>query len=362
MRLGSAPVGVYSDDGDLIGVLSPDGDVMPLIRMYPNYTFMLAAGAAGKLTKGFAYTAQDTGSDYKWNGTALIAKDGYPAIRNVAGRCAIPTGYIAGQGKFSSRAILIAAENLSIIALELPNYCATFAGTNTTETINTTAILSLRVSIEYPLGTTPTVFDIAANQTLSVPAGDKLRTDFKPLPVMIPRGARFGFKSYGTTSSGVVFAGGGSNAVASDLEGDWYVYGSGSVDHTGDTTNPSTMASGASYRPTAVLSASSNPSYYLLGDSLETGNGGGSDNYDASLHKGLFARAVGPYFAYCSAGVPSDRAYLFAAGNNTNRLATAANHTVALTNYGNNDINNGQIAAQLAASITAIAALLPIPL
>ena len=135
---------------------------------------------------------------------------------------------------------------------------------------------TVKASIEYPLGTTPTQV-LFAGATSQVVTPGKVLYQSDACPVYIPAGARFAVKLYATWTTGV------ANLMLSSLGasgtvGEWFTVGVGVADNTlNNTTLSSSFTVGAAGRgvglPCAVYGqlASAVPVIGFIGDSISQG-------------------------------------------------------------------------------------------
>lgn len=265
----------------------------------------------------------------------------------VATRTQIPNAILSGDLSLSGESYHIARDTISTIQLVVPNfyvriYEATFVETALgADSTWAASVQNLRTGERTQMtwggATTATVQDLTYGYTDTV----TLRT-----PIL--RGDKFAVRlwvhnpvnpPYYTTD----------NCPPGDL-----------IEVSGGASNDKTMGGNmadqialGSLRPAAILSTTTRPSIYLLGDSRMAGYG---DTMDSSLDVGEAARSVGPYFGYINAGIPGDRLQFYKT-NSALRLQLTQFCSHVIGNLGGNDIIQGRSAPDIIADLNTVWAL-----
>lgn len=138
---------------------------------------------------------------------------------------------------------------------------------------------------------------------------------------------------------------------------------SGSVltDRTTATGTFTSTDASTTWGPLGVLAVHNQPAGYLLGDSIDFGNGGAGriDVPTAAFNLGMLARVVGPNFGYVDVTRPGMAMTTFNPATNTNRLALAAYATFLVQGLDTNDVNVGGAVATLETNSLATRNLYP---
>ena len=189
--------------------------------------------------------------------------------------------------------------------------------------------LTIRVSIEYPVGTLTQV-TFSGNATGTIPDGGTLISDMTHLATPIPKGATFWTRTW---ENGVATYEGGNTTANT--------YGSGYQNNFVPDTTMIPGTSGLSpggfyYGPVAIIATTTLPSFVLYGDSRTMGQ---TQSPDSRYDQGYEA-FIGSNFGYADLGVPSDALHLFVT-NDTQRLKMIPFATHVIIGYGINDLNDG---------------------
>lgn len=282
-----------------------------------------------------------------------VAGASTPYLGPVATRTNVPNVQQGTNVQGMCRTIHYARDNIAALQVAYANWWYAFQVESTGG-----GTADFRVSIEYPLGSTPQRFLFGGATTGTAANGATIFTDMLTLTTAIPNGAAFALNVWQNNSVKLI-----SFTTAAYLPGERGAYGVTTPDLTATGGAAfGTASTGASIPPVAILGMTSKPTAALIGDSIQLGaiqlvntNFAGNGLGD----QGLNAKSLGPAMAYLNLGSYGDRANVFvAAGTRRRAIANYASHIVC--NYGTNDIYASlDTAATLATNLTAIAALFP---
>jgi hypothetical protein len=292
-------------------------------------------------------------------------------LRNIATRCRPPSGLITASPLCFSRTMHInRGDAQTAVQLVYANWGATYQG----ESINTQN-LTISCAIEYPVGTyTQGTFNGSAYGVIAPGANGV--SDF--IPVGIPKGATFFVRTYQSSTGGTW------NAVTTVINRTVAAVGVVGGMPTIETTAFNTVTSGTfadatflalsggtavngfgpagtngnGYFPVAILGMSSVPAVLVLGDSRNAGLADASNTNPGLNGQGEICRSLDTTRPYCNAGYSTDQGQTFVA-NSTYRTSLAPYYTHVHSQYGINDMTNGQTLAQIQATQAAIFAKFP---
>jgi len=240
----------------------------------------------------------------------------------------------------------IAANSMQIV---FGNYYIP-ANTNVETSPGTAAV---KMSLEYPIGTTPTLCTFSGVSTISL-AGLATNISNTCNPSTIPIGAMFRIRILYVNAAGIIFNNGATNHYSATYDG--VSYGTGTPSDLTQSTTLPTQNSGIQLMPVAIVAPTNNPSVCIIGDSRVFGNI--ETVTDVTGDVGEVVRAVGPKFGYIKMGVPGTQASQFVT-NSTLRQSLIKNYcTAVIDEYGINDLNTGagnETPAQVSAFRTQIA-------
>lgn len=259
-------------------------------------------------------------------------------LRNMATRCRVPAARSVGAGftPFMARHMHYARGNIINPALVFPNWYVTTANTDTVSG----AALTLTASIEYPIGVFTQV-TFGGLSSVLVASGDNAVSD--AIMLVIPDGALFGVRSYGTTASGTVVYFGADTVI-----GDCMEFGASASDKTmGGTITPSSAPPNSiTYGPVAIVAMTSRKSVFLYGDSRVQGMA--AFNGTAQGDKGEFEPSFGASVGYLNGATGGTTTPSFTAITAAKRIALVQAYcSHVICNYGINDLVAGASAATL---------------
>lgn len=308
----------------------------------------MAVGDAGYPQGSGLRPWTERGGSFDAVGNSGVSRPPVPYLGAVASRCGPPM-LTAAQTKLFARTKHHAMEDLSAIALV---YSAWRLDGGVYE-LNID-LANYAASIEYPIGSTPTPVLFSGQYFGVVPAGEDLRSDMTPLPVVIPRGAAFYVRTFqtGATISYHTIPGLAANADS----GEFITFGSGSVDLTRVTTNLANQQGGIAFRPTAIVGFTTRPTFLLTGDSRCN-----AAAYDVVTDgfglSGELERPLGMRFGTINVGIQGEKLST-AVTSFTKRLRLLQYTSAVACNYGINDlVFGGGNATTLSASVVTFAAL-----
>jgi hypothetical protein len=277
-----------------------------------------------------------------------------PYLGFVATRMRIPDSLVVtGPAANATRQFFYARDQITVPQFEFPNL---YAGTANGES-GSGGVLTIRASVEYPLGSTPVPITFAGSQIGTIANGGSnptyILSDPTTLATKIPWGAKFAVRTVvGYTATGLpwktsylsMIGEGFMTSVNVNNE----VYGNGTI----------TQATDKMYGPSAIVQMTTRPSALLLGDSIcEIGVGNATDQTTGDY--GCFARSVGPAMAYANVGIGGDSLVKFQLGD-LYRIHLGTYVTDILCNYGVNDMKSGgRTAVQVQNDMITVAALFP---
>lgn len=257
----------------------------------------------------------------------------------VATRCYHAQSSSTSNKQMMSRTVHRMRSAVEWVQVAWPNWYAS----STSGELSYAAPTSIRASIEYPLGTTPTRLLFNGQQTGLIPSGTTLFSD--RLDIAIPLGAAFAVKVWAANTVGIVFTATATTAV------DGSDYGVTTADNTGNTTNP--PAGTIAFPPVAIISDTTAPSVFLIGDSISQGTNDTAD--EGGGVRGIVARSIAPFNAFICGAQSGEQASTIAVRSRfERRLALSAFCTHVVSNYGRNDVANSRSQAQITADLQTI--------
>lgn len=285
-------------------------------------------------------------------------------LGQVATRAHIPLDRHASAAiQARSRSIHTARDDITALQLGFVNWQTTAGGSNPTGTaeLNGSAAVTMKASIEYPLGSVPVLVKWAGANTKSIAVGGLEISD--ALPVVIPNGAKFAVRTYKVSTAANLYttAGNAAGQGQSDMSvaGDYYEASATSVvDFTLDSADPGIGAAsqgGGGYFPALILGMTRKPSVAILGDSIGYG---AFDVADAAGDMGAIARSIGPTIPYIGVCTPGDRLGRVAISN-AKRMALLNYASHVIIELGRNDISNNITFAQMQADWATVVAAIP---
>lgn len=282
---------------------------------------------------------------------------------NVASRTLVPNLYIAAGtatwGNFCKVDYARADVSGQVRAL-VPNFRY-----NAATEIGPSSSARCRVSIEYPIGSTPQRFQFAvfSGDAYNGIIGNNAQVETLPLTlnVPIPAGAKFLWHTQFECGGGVL-----CNQTTAYLAEDRVELGTSALPDrtiTGGTAygNAST---GQTHSPLALIAMTTKASVAGHGDSnqlgaiqLVTTTFAASDEFG---YQGLTGRSVAPALPYMNLGSYGDTIAAFIGAQGTKRRAAMAYCSHIVTDIGINDIViNGRTAAQVYADLQTLRAMFP---
>lgn len=283
--------------------------------------------------QNIVYQAQ-SGALLKASGNALVpiftatqAAALNPYLGCVATRCYVPTnttGNVTAQG----RTLSYAKDNLSVVQILLANWSML---TNLEDGPGATATFT--ASIEYPAGVIAGQFKFSGAAAGVVANGGNLLSDPLSLNTIIPRGAAFWIRRWGSCASGHCYVA-SMGGTGIDLSN----FGASLPDLTmTPATNP-VAATVNIFAPMAILAYTTNASVLFVGDSIAHGVG---DTYTSGpCDQGILARSVGQWAGYISRGNPGQTAASFITTHDKAvALAQYCSHVVC--EFGTQDLAGG---------------------
>ncbi len=216
---------------------------------------------------------------------------------------------------------------------------------NQTGDVPTTDTVTYTASIEYPAGTVyPLTFQGASSVTIQ-PGGLAISD---PVGIDIVAGQDFWTRTCPQVAAGKKWPTG--PAITTAVAGEGYTAG---VDYTRVNTAVSSVLAYSSC-PMAILGTTnprSVPLVAMLGDSIMTGEGEGTNIFD----RGWAERALNSQFGYMRIARPAETAQTFAVqANHPLRMRLLAGCTHAIVEYGTNDFFTGRTLLQIQTDLITI--------
>lgn len=300
-----------------VSILGPDGSLLP----YGQGSAMSILGPDG------AYLPYNGITEY---------------LGQVATSTTIMGSLSVGNKQMMTRSPHWARDNLNSFQLVYANWY--MVGATPIETAHT-APLTVEASIEYPQGTYTRVRFNGQDQGV-IPEGENIVSD--EIFLSIPYGAKFWVRTWISCTAGIIY----NNFAAGE-----------NLSNYAATTPNYVMTDGTigsqaqAYTPVAIIGMTSRPSIAIIGDSRTLGT---ADTRDGTLHRGPYARSVGPGLGYINMGVN---------GGRLSSTLTDLGRRVALSNYcshiicalGYNDLaSDGVAAATVHTDLQTLYALFPV--
>lgn len=203
----------------------------------------------------------------------------------------------SGNFQSNSRSIHIARAPITTLGVDLANWFVTSAHSPLGERGNGD-IVTVRASLEYPLGTIVGQFTFSGSATGTIYDGTTLSSDAMT-GLNIPNGATFAireWRQYGPNANGVLICGSGMLQGMNATAGDCFEFAaSGLSDRTGTPGSFTSSSSTLYSRPVAVWGSLDTPSYALIGDSRVVG---AADDGSQVLDLGETAPSIGALRGY----------------------------------------------------------------
>lgn len=332
-----------------------------LIRRRDLLTGAAALAAFGGLARGQSVTPQIGGGiGQGFDGALGGAGNGpVPYLGNVATRTMVPNNGTNSVFGLSSRRVHFLRDSVTSIQLVIPNFCVGQA--SSWAEVTSTGVVQVRGSILY----NGTFFQakFGGNVTYSGSGSPFIVSD--PIAISAPAGATVSSNCwlFNTVGGGMAY-----NVWASgnpgEYPGDGFDFSLSSGVPPADQTMSPTFTSNGLWNgqnmlgPIALLSQTTRPSIYLIGDSRCSGAG---DVYDSSGDLGELARSIGPSFAYINAGSEGD-ALSFWLSSHAARSQFAAWCSHAVLQAGVNDITGGTTPATVASNRALVRSAINLPM
>lgn len=259
-----------------------------------------------------------------------------------------------------SRSPHFARGNLSSIKIAIANWWIPETGTGVETGSGGSATYT--ASVEFPAG----VFtQLKFSGSPSVVAANAATAFSDFASVSIPNGSLFWVRIFAVYTGNNLFYGNNTSFVADTANGQALTFSAGAIpDQTlsgtvVNTDNPADVA----WAPLAILGLTTNPSFFLMGDSRIQGFSD-TPTINASGDQGEVAPSIGPNFGYVNAGVPTTSIQFWLTGSANQRalIAMLPNMRI-INNFGINDIGNaGRTAAQVLADNQSAQALIGKPM
>lgn len=246
-----------------------------------------------------------------------------PYLGQVATRTQILNsgGFNSGSTDTMNRSAHYARDDIGALQLVYCNwYVKTSDGTETA----TGGTMSLKTSIEYPVGVFTQVKG-GGSATWTIASGSTGVSDLTA--VSIPRGALFFVRTSLHNASGVQYM----DQIADATLGDRISFVATDLTMSGTVAND---VPGYCFVPSAIIGQTRKRSVLVLGDSTTLGLKDTADGTTGDM--GTVARSIGGSVAYTNGGTPSDRA-AWAKTNSTKRIALSAYFSDIIFGYQKND-------------------------
>jgi len=294
---------------------------------------------------------------------SLFSSGASSYLANVSSRSLVPNLYIApATASWANfRKVDYARANVSgnVRAL-VANYRY-----NAATEVGPSASARVRVSIEYPIGSTPQRFQFASfsGDVYNGIVGNNAQVETLDLSlnVPIPAGAKFLWHTQFECTGGVAV-----NQTTAYLAEDGFEFGTASIPdrtQTGGTAygSPST---GNTYGPLALIATTNSASVAGHGDSNQLGAIGLVSTQfaasDQNGYQGLCGRSIAPSLPYMNLGSYGDTIQAFITAQGAKRRAQMAYSSHIITDIGINDIRvNNRTAAQVYADLQTLRGMFP---
>ena len=335
-KLGSAPIGVYSDNGAVLqGLQQPNGNLCYLVSHYDNLTELLNDYAAGLLSAGKYQTGYRT---FTHDGVNLYAEDGRLLVRHVAANVRNNDIFDSTNKQMMGSTPLIARGAIQYVGCEFPNFWMSPSSPANGQEHGVGAATTLRASIEYPAGTF-TQLTFGGSSFVVVPDSGCAQSDLVALN--IPEGAVFFVRYFFQNSAGIIYNGQNQSPVAGGPATFTFAV-SGLSDLTmGGVISDTGLGFG--YSPYVVFGITDKPApaVAMVGDSRIHGE------YDVSRPFSIAAtpewltgydRVFGKFFASANYGIDGESIPTFIAGSTQTQRLIKKYFTHVVADYGTNDI------------------------
>lgn len=267
----------------------------------------------------------------------------------VASRCLMPNGNTGTSKQVMSRSAHYARDTISSLQLVYSNWRID-AGVETNP--NPAGTITYSAAIEYPEGVFTQVLWSGLTSVTIANGADSVSD---AVTVAIANGALFWVRTYGVSVNARVFstlaASSTQDAICHTAIGEIYAHAaSGITDQTMGGTITGTTEN-AILTPSAIIGTTTNPSFFLIGDSRCFGVG---DTRDSTGDWGSLARSIGSRYGYCNAGSPSANASDHVASHTKQVAFADAYCSHILSEYGINDVSFGDTLETIQTALSAI--------
>lgn len=225
-----------------------------------------------------------------------------PYLGQVATKCWIPYQVSTANKQYMSRSPHKSRAAISSLKIVIPNW--RWDANSSKDEVGSGGNATFTASVEYPAGTF-TRIQFGGSNSVTVADGDNAVSDF--CTVSIPNDTWFWIRIWCSAAVGIVYAqlnktGTIKHSVYDAGNGHALTFAaSGVVDQTmsGTVANTAVTPPLPCVMPVAILANITQPSVFLMGDSITFGYG---DTFDSSGDLGLTARSVGTSWGYINAG------------------------------------------------------------
>lgn len=273
-----------------------------------------------------------------------------PYVGHAATRCYVPLTRNAGITRSMTRSFHIAREELVNPKFIFPNWAM-----NNAAQVDGYAGATIKVGVEYPIGTITLVNECVAAGNAAVPhpiGNTELNWTGR-----IPKGKAFFVRTYVVGPNGVVWTQliGGNQSQRGNAPGEFCDLGTSDNDKVLSGTG---SPAGALYTPIVIATQKRTPSVVIIGDSRPNGGAGAYPAFP--YDHGPEARLIGPIWGYTQHAISASLQSQWNAGSHSYfyQLLAAGYWTHLINTYGTNDIGGGATAAVVAAARATCAAAL----
>lgn len=332
------------------GCSSPVGATRPADRVIYSATSIDVPG-------GSTVFAQAVGGDALLIDANGLGGNVAPYLGVVANRLSVPNQFNASFKQLMARSKHYATDNITSLALVFVNAWVRRSG-GTVGEVNAGSSATFTAAIEYPSGTIAAVITFGGATSGTVADGGTLQSDL--VPVNIPIGAPFFVRTWMSCAAGIPHHLGGGLNTSTGLNnaGESMVFSATTTpDITQTAGNFANQSANYFYRPAAIVSMTTKPSFMLCGDS-RLGNGVNNDVIsDGYGLTGEIDKALGMTYGTINAGCGGERVQNVASTGYAVRGSLIKYVSHGVVSYGINDICNfdaagARSAAQVQADIT----------
>ncbi len=317
----------------------------PFVMQIPSGTALGSASNGGVVTAGVTLTAASGAISAGPISSAGSSSTSGPStyLGNIATDTAIPTEALAGANSFQTRSVHVSWDNVTSLALVIPNW---LISANVEQAAGTPITVSS--SIEYPVGTLTQV-KWSGNATATLAGGATGVSDMTS--VSIPKGAVFYVRLHVQYATG--------NYIAATVVGYTSINAFNTGTNIADQTMSGTVPYSSQYAsnffvPAAIIANTKIASVLLVGDSRLAGY---ADSAEQGLNDlGNVTKGIGRGVPYINAGVAGDIA---GANSMTYRAGLAQYVTHVISEYGINNVRSNQTLAQLNAALATVYSYFP---